>query len=206
MSISVTTRTRTWHHSLYNNLLINHRAMLDINYPSHRGGPQRIDHNVHDAASDDPAFVINSASDKPSPWLPDEFQELIHRDLGADSPPPVAIDEGRKAGLTLDQWRDFWTHHGLENDRHSMMQQGFTVSFAGDRQELSIDVPMDPSTVGSTNHDWIDNDFHGNPVPQDGRALPGPFQTLKQGRHVLRVWNGLPILGRGQLPQQRSAR
>ena len=64
----VTARTKTGYHSLYNNLFVNHKVMLDINYPSHRSGPQRLDHNVYDAASEDRQFLINSASDKPSPW------------------------------------------------------------------------------------------------------------------------------------------
>jgi len=61
-------------------------------------------------------------------------------------------------------------------------------------------VPFDPATVGSTNHDWIDKDFFGKPIPKNGRAIPGPFQNLKQGVITFRVWDGLPLLAQGELP------
>ncbi len=77
----VTTRTRTYHHSLYNNLFINHKTMLNINYPSHRGGPQRLDHNVYDASPNDRTFIINRAVDVPSPWTSEEFMALMETDF-----------------------------------------------------------------------------------------------------------------------------
>ncbi|MBL7040793.1 MAG: hypothetical protein ISR77_19320, partial [Pirellulaceae bacterium] len=197
----VTTRTRTYHHSLYNNLLINHKVMLDIDYPSHRGGPQRLDHNVYDASAGQRVFLVNSACDRPPPWSPAEFLDLIHRDLGSHSPGQSAMDGGSKARLTLDEWRVFWQKHGLANDRHSVLQRGMSVSYAPESHELTVVVPFDPSTVGSTNHKSVDNDFRGSPVPQDGHALPGPFQNLKQGKNVFRVWDGLPVLAKGCLPQ-----
>jgi len=197
----VTTRTRTYHHSLYNNLLINHKVMLDIDYPSHRGGPQRLDHNVYDASAGQRVFLVNSACDRPSPWTPAEFLDLIHRDLGGHSPGQSAMNGGSKARLTLDEWRVFWQKHGLANDRYSVLQQGMSVSYTPESHELTVVVPFDPSTVGSTNHKSVDNDFWGNPVPQDGHALPGPFQNLKQGKNVFRVWDDLPVLAKGCLPQ-----
>ncbi|NIP95488.1 MAG: hypothetical protein GWO24_19405, partial [Akkermansiaceae bacterium] len=66
--------------------------------PSHRSGPQRLDHNVYDAAPGERSFVINSASDKPSPWKPEEFLALVRREVGADG--PVAIGRGAKVALT----------------------------------------------------------------------------------------------------------
>jgi len=197
----VTTRTRTYHHSLYNNLLINHRVMLDIDYPSHRGGPQRLDHNVYDASAGQRVFLINSACDKPSPWSAAEFLDLVHHDLGSRSPGRQAIDGGKKARLTLDEWRVFWQKHGLANDRHSVLQEGMSVSYAPESYELTVVIPFGPDTIGSTDHKWVNNDFWGNPVPKDGHAVPGPFQNLKQGKNVFRVWDGLPVLARGCLPQ-----
>ena len=200
----VTKRTRTRHHSLYNNIFVNHKTMLDINYPAYRSGPQRLDHNVYDAASQDPTFIINSASDKPSPWSPEAFIELVRSDLGQSASGLVTLDGGKRAAMTLPLWRVFWAAHGLSNDRHSVTQQGMSVSYDPVRCEISLTIPFDPASIGSTNHAWIDKDFSGKSVPQDGRALPGPFQTLRQGRNTFRVWEGLPLLASGELPDSHD--
>jgi len=197
----VTARTRTYHHSLFNNFFVNHRVMLDIAYPSHRAGPQRLDHNVYDAAPTDRTFLINSACERPSPWNPTEFIDLVHRDLGAAAPGHSVIDGEKKALLTLDEWRAFWQQHNLPNDRHSVTQQGMAVSYDPATYELTVNIPFDPHTIGSTNHHWIDTDFRHQPVPQDGTAMPGPFQNLRQGRSVFCVWDGLPVLAKGELPK-----
>ncbi|MHC4743138.1 MAG: right-handed parallel beta-helix repeat-containing protein, partial [Planctomycetota bacterium] len=77
---------------------------------------------------------------------------------------------------------------------------GMSVSYDRVGHELTISVPFAPSKVGSTNHRWIDNDFLGTPIPQNGRAIPGPFQNLKRGINTFRIWDGLPVLSSGQLP------
>ena len=194
----VTQRTRTGYHSLYNNLFINHKAMLDINYPSHRSGPQRLDHNVYDAASAARVFIINSASDRPSPWSPGEFFQLVKGEVGGDG--PLAIAGGGKVALTLEEWRRFWRRHGLDNDMHSVTREGIKVSYRQQSLELKIIMPFDPSKIGSTNHRWMDTDFMGQAVRQDETAVPGPIQRLKQGVNIFKVWRGLPLLEKGELP------
>lgn len=194
----VTARTRTGYHSLYNNFFVNHKAMLDINYPSHRSGPQRFDHNVYDAANDDRTFIINSASDKPSPWTPKEFFELVRGDVGMEG--PVALHGGAKVALSLVEWRTFWSKHGQQNDRGSVTREGMKVSYDAKSQELKLMLSFDPSSVGSTNHEKMDRDFEGQLVPQNGRALTGPIQSLRKGANRFKVWNGLPLLAEGELP------
>jgi hypothetical protein len=196
----VTTRTRTYHHSLYNNLFVNHKRMLDINYPSHRGGPQRLDHNVYDAGSNERAFIINRAADKPSPWEAEEFLALVCADLDQHAPGSVLTADKKGVALTLPQWRRFWKRHGLGNDLNSITQKGMSVSYNGLACEVTILIPFDPMSVDSTNHSWIDRDFFCSRIPQNGRALPGPFQNLKQGVNTFRVWDGLPLLTVGELP------
>ena len=196
----VTARTRTYHHSLYNNLFVNHKRMLDINYPSHRGGPQRLDHNVYDALPNERVFVINRAADKPFPWTPDAFVALMRSDLSTQVSGATLTEDEKGVALTLSQWRAFWNRHGLDNDRHSTTKQGMVVAYDEARLELSITIPFDPATLGSTNHDWIDRDFNESTIPQNGQAIPGPFQNLKQGVNRFRVWDGLPLLGPGELP------
>jgi hypothetical protein len=197
----VTTRTRTYHHSLYNNLFINHKRMLDINYPSHRGGPQRLDHNVYDALPNDRVFIINRAADVPSPWTSGEFLTLMRSDLGAHGTDVTLTSDEKGVALTLPMWRVFWNKHGLGNDLNSMTKEGLSVSYNPATFEVSIRVPFDPAKLGSTNHDRVDTDFYESPIPQNGQAIPGPFQNLKQGVNIFCVWDGLPLLAPGELPR-----
>ncbi|MEM7230985.1 MAG: right-handed parallel beta-helix repeat-containing protein, partial [Planctomycetota bacterium] len=105
----VTKRTKTGYHSLYNNIFVNHASMLDINYPAHRGGPQRTDHNVYDTSRGDRSFIINSYSDRPSPWKKEDFVALVRKDVAGGD--PQAIDGGSKVALNLSEWRQFWSKH-----------------------------------------------------------------------------------------------
>ena len=101
--------------------------MMDINYPSHRSGPQRLDHNVYDGIPEERTFIINSYSDRPSPWKPDQFFDLVKGDIGKGSPTP--IDGGSKVAMTISDWRNFLSKHGQENDTNSIMTKGITVSY-----------------------------------------------------------------------------
>ena len=198
----VTARTKTGYHSLYNNLFIAHKVMLDINYPAHRSGPQRLDHNVYDAAPGERSFLINRASDVPSPWEPAAFFALVQGEVGEGS--PVAIDGGAKVALTLDEWRSFWKHHGQDNDSGSVLREGMEVGFDQGTQTLEISIPFELAAVGSIPHPKVTRDFFGNPLPTEGRAKPGPIQSLGQGRQQFEIWQGLPILERGQLPPRQA--
>lgn len=207
----VTARTRTYHHSLFNNVLVNHKVMMDINYPSHRSGPQRLDHNVYDASTDEFVFSVNGASEVPPPWSSNEFFDLVDSDLvDSDLTSSKAVRElsksesrngGDKARLTLDQWQTFWSAHGLPNDKHSVLSEGVSVSYIPDSQELTLVIPFDPAGVGSVSRKPVESDFWENPIPRNGHALPGPFQNLKQGTNVLSIWDGLPLLDEGVLPK-----
>jgi parallel beta-helix repeat protein len=192
----VTERTRTGYHSLFNNLFVKHRVMLDINYPAHKGGPQRLDHNVYDAGPEDRTFLINNASDKPSPWNPEEFLAMVRKDAASRMP----VVEGGKVALTMEEWQAFWKSHGLPNDTGSVLRRGVRVSYDPSSRKLDIFMPFDPALVGSTLHPGCGTDFTGRAIPQDGTARPGPFQNLRMGRNSLVVWDGLPLLAEGELP------
>lgn len=193
----VNPRTKTGYHSMFNNLLIKHKAMLDINYPAHRGGPQRFDHNVYDVAANARSFLINRESDHPSPWEPKEFFELVSADVGQEG--PKALHGGAKVALTLPEWRAFWKKHGLENDRHSVTRPGITVSYDADTQKLTVDVPFEISDLRSRVHPGVTRDYFGK-ILRGEKALPGPFQNLKKGKNVIKIWDGLPLLKEGELP------
>lgn len=193
----VNPRTKTGYHSMFNNLLIKHKAMLDINYPAHRSGPQRFDYNVYDVAADARSFWINLESDHPSPWEPEEFFELVAGEVGVEG--PEALHGGAKVALTLPEWRAFWKNHGQDNDRHSSTKPGMVVSYSAETQELTIEVPFDPTELGSRVHPGVTRDYFGN-ILKGEKALPGPFQELKKGKNVFRIWDGLPLLMEGELP------
>ena len=78
-------RTKTYHHTLYNNIFAGSFPVLSFNYPSHRSGEQRIDYNVYDVADTARAFCVNAASDDPSPWTNVQFFSLIKEELGREA-------------------------------------------------------------------------------------------------------------------------
>ncbi|NRB44959.1 MAG: hypothetical protein HRU47_09120 [Verrucomicrobiales bacterium] len=194
----VNARTKTGYHSIYNNIFINHRVMMDINYPSHRSGPQRLDHNIYDASPEEQTFIINNASDKPSPWEPKEFYEMVRKEIGKGN--PVPLHGGSKVAMTLNEWQSFWAHHGLKNDQNSVTKKGMVVSYDQTKLNLKIRLTFDPAGIGSIEYKKIKKDFAGNPIPKDGNAIPGPFQTLRTGNNIFNIWDGLSLLDKGELP------
>ena len=197
----VNARTNTGYHSLYNNIFINHRLMMDINYPSHRSGPQRLNHNIYDAGQDERTFLINSYSDKPSPWKPDEFFKLVKDDIGIGKPTP--INGGSKVAMTIKEWQRFWLKHGQQNDTKSILTKGMSVNYNESKNELVVNMPSGITFPGSTNYEKIKSDYQDQVVPQNGTAVPGPFQSLKAGKNVFKIWKGLPLISRGQLPSKK---
>ena len=103
--------------------------------------------------------------------------------------------------MTISDWRNFWSKHGQENDTNSIMTKGITVSYNETNQTLTINLPEGIQFRGSTNYNKISTDYEGNRVPQNGKANPGPFQSLKPGKNAFKIWNGLPLVARGQLPK-----
>ncbi|TNJ41497.1 right-handed parallel beta-helix repeat-containing protein [Tamlana fucoidanivorans] len=192
-------RTKTYHHSLYNNILAGSRAVLDFNYPSHRSGKQRIDFNVYDVNMNDKVFCINKTSDDPSPWSNQEFYKLIEKEL-AIYDDLVAFEDKGHVALTFKQWQTFWENHDCPNDKNSKIHKGIQVSYLPELQELVVIMPIAPKKMKSKDHDFVDVDFWNQDIPQNGYALPGPFQNLKQGKNRFKVWKGLKVLGENELP------
>ena len=218
-------RTKTYHNSFYNNLFIDNARVYNINYPSHRSGPQRMDYNMYGTGSKDRDFCINKLSDGPSPYTDQEFADLVKADLGRIAPPPRKMsgekfhslrvehcalhrdsEEERNTPLgvmylTFEEWKTFWKKHGLENDQHSVLSEGNRVSYDPDAHELSLDLAFDPAKTGSISHDLIDLDYFEEEISSNGRGKPGPIQSVMPGKNVFRVWNGLHIPKLGELPE-----
>ena len=198
--LQVSPRTKTYHHSFFNNVLIGNARNVEVNYPAGRSGPQRFDHNLYGVSSDARAFVVNDKSDKPSPWTPLEFQALVLADLGLKTPPEVFLESDHRAALEFHQWRRFWQRHGLNNDAHSGFAPKGRVRYHPETHVLSVDLQADPVKIGCQAHPALDNDFMGEKRTNHRGVPPGPFRDLRQvgGRFV--IWQGLPILEGGSLP------
>jgi len=195
-------RTKTYHHSFFNNLFINNHQLVDVDYPSHRGGPQRFEHNVYDSEPDARRFAINKLSEKPSPWEDQEFMEKISTELGAESPGAEQLTGRRRARLAFSEWQVFWRYHGLANDIASQLQVGSQATYDAKQQRLMLDISYQPAGGGSTDVAGLDTDFFGRPLPKKQNAKAGPFQALQTGKNMFEVWSGLLILQPGQLPSQ----
>ncbi|MEQ8212162.1 MAG: right-handed parallel beta-helix repeat-containing protein [Lacipirellulaceae bacterium] len=194
----VSARTKTYHHTFYNNLMLDNSVILDVNYPSHRSGPQRFDYNLYGCSRDEKVFHMNSRSEKPSPWSEEEFIDLVSADSGKEILPQDTGD--RHVRISFEGWRQFWQSHGLENDRHSQLSSASEVSYDEKDQTLTLRLALDPKSVKTFAHpkvskDYLSNDFDG----PDGRK-PGPFQALEKGENTFKVWHGLPLLKDGELP------
>ena len=193
-------RTKTYHHSFFNNLLIGNARNVEVNYPAGRSGPQRFDHNLYGVPSDARAFVVNDKSDKPSPWTPLEFQALVLADLGLKTPPEGMLESDHRAALEFHQWRRFWQRHGLDNDAHSGFAPEGRVRYHPETHVLSVDLQADPMKIGCQAHPALDNDFMGQKRTNHRNVPPGPFRDLRQGGGRFVIWQGLPILEGGSLP------
>ena len=196
-------RTKTYHHSLYNNIFTGSFPVLDFIYPSHRIVAQRIDYNVYDVNSETKAFCINKASDDPSPWENEEFYKLIKKELGKEGEKLELFKDDLRVALNLEQWQKFWAIHDCKNDINSTLQTGIKVEYNPQTYEVSMYIPFDPGECGSQNHQFVDLDFWEKEIPQGNNALPGPFQNLKKGSNTFKVWRGLKVLKQGQLPDFR---
>ena len=196
----VTTRTQSSNNTVYNNIFAGSLPVMEFNYPSHRSGPQKIDYNVYNSTKFATDFSISCSSDNPRPWTNEEFYEKIKKELQSLNKPLAPFSEERFVRLTFDQWKYFWKSHDCLNDQHSLLDDYTVVTYYPSSQEVSIRVEFDTKNTQTKNHRFIDNDFFGNAIPQNGKAKPGPFQSLERGFNVFKVWNGLPIIAQDCLP------
>ena len=188
----VTQRTASRNISFYSNLFLNHdRSMHDINYPEGRSGPKRGDYNVYDTQVGARVFCINRATS--TSLSNSELVDRVHMDLGAASPGKSTISDSSGARLTLKEWTAFWASHKQDFDVHSLLNQGSSASYNPRTHELTLNITFDPGQISSQSPDRVGEDFLGHPVPQNGQALPGPFQDLRQGINRFKIWNGLPV-------------
>lgn len=197
----VSPRTKTYHHSFYNNLMLGTASVMDVNYPSHRGGPQRFDGNAYGCAETDRLFRINNRAEKPTPWSDDEFFDLIREDLDdAHNLEQIAGDGFAK--LTFDQWRQFWRRHSAAWDAHSRLYPTASAAFDRATQTVAVTMPEDIESWSTKSLESPTADFFGKQRSLDAAAPPGPFAELRPGENRFEVWDGLPLLAAGELPRK----
>jgi len=185
--------------TFYNNLFIsNMRGNIETNYPAHTGAPNRSDYNVYDPRPPGRQFAVNNRTKKPIAWTEAQFKTLIESEIGqAVKTEKTLHSNGYRALMDFGAWKTFWAKHGFSNDKNSRMAPGNTVSYDRASEKLRLHITFDPGKVGSKAQKTVTGDFFGRPVPVDGRALPGPFQNLKKGDNVFKIWNGIPIPEKG---------
>lgn len=192
----------TLENSLYNNLLLGNRRDLTFPVPSNRCRDNDADYNVISAAADDRSFSIILTNDYSSF---DDMIAEIDRTLGDESPGADAFSVPFKtrATLTHAEWKTYWSRIGAGlSERSLLVPHGDTVKLDTTTFTLTVTIPFEPSSVGARALSELDNDFFGNPIPDDGTAVPGPFQNLKKGRNTFTVWTGE---GGAHLPTTKMA-
>ena len=125
----------------------------------------------------------------------------MRKDVGLGN--PLLLTKGQrvpKVALTLEEWRSFWKTHGESNDGGSTEADGMTARFDPETFLLTLSLPIDLASLGTTRHETITADYFGVPFPEDKQPIPGPIQRLTSGTNTLKVWHGLPPLARGALP------
>ena len=186
--------------SFFNNLFIDVDVPYGHPYPDHYSAPSRFDHNVYTGSENNRIFGIHAYCGSPWPYTTDQVVSKVHEDLGPDSPGISALKIGDFALMTFAEWQKFWQVHEVAADNNSYISQNSTASYNRETYTLTLTIDFDPALIGSINHTKAGKDFIDLPIPQNGKALPGPFQNLKEGINNYVVWKGIPILKSGQLP------
>ena len=186
--------------TFYNNLWIGVEMPYGHPYPDHYSAPSKFDHNVYTGSDTGRMFGIHRHCGSPWPYTTDQVAELVHQDLGDISPGKETLIQDNLVGLTFPEWQEFWRAHGTTADRNSYLTPGSTATYDRKNLTLTLNIDFDPSLVGSSDHSRAGKDFHGLPIPQNGNALPGPFQDLRPGMNIYNIWSGIPVLTEGQLP------
>jgi len=203
--LQVRPRTRTYHHSFFNNLIIGNARNVDVNYPDARSGIQRFDHNIYGVDADDRAFVVNSMSDVPTPWTPEKFHRRVLADVGLNRPKGDMLLNEERVALTAWEWHRFWRHHEMVNDAHSKWDPASRVEYCPDEQILTVNLKIDPLHVGTRENCYVEHDFFGLGRPAGESGVPGPMRSLEKGSNQYRIWNGLPVDVGGLPPAKWSA-
>ncbi len=172
---------------------------LSVPYPCGMTTNNRTDYNVYAETLMRP-YIVNvhcPATGTPTntPFDTTEaLQTKILGELGAAAPASASqlriIFTG--VGMNMTEWKAFWQFHNEPHDAHSLESAGMTASIDRKTFKAQVNVDFDPATFGSEAVAGITTDFFGAPIPQDGKAKPGPFQNLVHGQNEFQVFKCAP--------------
>jgi len=96
------------------------------------------------------------------------------------------------------QWSDY--NDSSNADLNSILNNQLDADFDQASWTLQLNV-NDAYVLPATKvHPKVTVDYFGRPIPNDGSALPGPFQDLTEGQNELRVWRGLKPVAADEMP------
>jgi len=179
---------RTYHFSFYNNIQIGSKCQYSINYPAYLSGEQRFDGNVYDTKETSKTFLINSLSGPTEVFVNDTLFCKVIEDIGDKSLQVSDIKRGKDAQLTYSQWKRFWTKHSAFYDQNSLLSTANIVYYDPANFELKLYIDFDPKSVLTFTFPGIDTDYQGNKI--QSKIVPGPFQNLKKGINIFKIWDG----------------
>jgi hypothetical protein len=196
----VSSRTRSQKHSFFNNLIIGDGPLIEVNYPSHRSGPQRFDYNLYTTSSSERNFVINAYSDQPTPWTSQQFRELMLQNINQKEKPSSYIIDEKQIGLTANEWRLFWQKMKIPNDQNSEFASGIQVRYDPEKHLLFLSSPT-LYKQGNPSRNRAENALIFKFLKENRQTPPaGPFQSSSKFIGGYKVWDGLPLCPAGQLP------
>lgn len=174
-------------------------GVLSIPYPCGGTTNNRSDYNVYAETLMRP-FNINvhcpmNGTPTNTPFESNgALATQILKDLGVAAPASASVFRmGFTAvGVSIDEWKAFWQFHNEPHDVHSLASTGMKATFDRTTMKVRLNIDFDPTATGSEAFAGITTDFFGKPIPQDGKAKPGPFQDVVTGMNEFQVFKCAP--------------
>ncbi len=197
----VSKRTKSQNHSFFNNLIIGNAPNVEVNYPAFRSGPQKFDYNLYGAHAGERNFVINAFSDQPAPWTSEAFKSTILKNLKLNNEPPSFLISEKQVALNFGEWKNFWNHHQLINDANSHFIPKTSFCYEPDSHVLTIEFSKQIGTSDNNNSKEEKRFIFDCTKKTFLKEHPGPFFLPTLSSESFIIWNGLPHLAHGKLPQ-----
>ncbi|GHU61161.1 hypothetical protein FACS1894160_4110 [Bacteroidia bacterium] len=191
----MTERTRSDKNAFYNNLFCNNHTIYEILYPIAKGGEQRFLGNLYGGSTEDRLMRINNWSDTPSPFDEATFKERVAADLGTDI--NGIVYEAGVVRMKLSEWQTFWSKHSKHYDKDAAMMPGLSAEYLPATQSVRLTVPE--AVAKRANAQW-NKDYKAIYGLTEKQSYPGPFDNLRTGTYDYKLFQGLPVLESGQLP------
>jgi len=103
---------------------------------------------------------------------------------------------------SFNDWKAQWSNYNASSnaDLNSILNNQLSCIYDSVNLTIQLNVNAEFFLPKTKSHPSIGKDFFGQPVLNDGSALPGPFQNLNQGQNQLSLWDGLKPLAEYEMP------